>query len=122
MNFPPNDKEGSPSWKKWFQNITYYFNWTTPTFSIPLTVTGTLDLSQLQTVPGNAILYFSTTMTGNVSITMPQPTSGATMRVTHASAGGHTINVGGLKTISNGQWAHFVSDGSVWYEIAFGSL
>lgn len=122
MNAPPNDPKISGFMQKWFNQIWMTMNWMTSNFIVPALATGTIDLSVLTTVPGNSRYYFSTAMTGNISITMPKPSRGAVLKVTHAASGGFTVNVGGLKTLSNGQWAEFGSDGTNWFETAFGSL
>jgi hypothetical protein len=129
MQFPPRrdvvvDQKQivKDSWLDWFTQTTQTVNFISPTWGGNQ---GDSDLNlstSLAPWPGFLVLQFSTALTANRTITLPVAPVNSLLVVTRSATGASTLNVGGIKSLAAGQWVVLVSNGTVWYELMFGSL
>lgn len=67
---------------------------------------------------------WSTNLFANRTVTLSSTNAvnGARFRIVRSGGGAFTLDVGGLKTLSTGQWCDVEHDGTNWFLSAFGSL
>ena len=78
----------------------------------------------LTTLTDSEQLVHSGTLTANRTITLSSTNAyqGAKFRVTRTGGGAFTLSVGGLKSLSTGQWADVAYDGAAWLLVGYGAL
>lgn len=73
-----------------------------------------------------SIQFFSTTLTGNKTVTLPTDAIavGETFRIVRTGLGNFTLDVGGVKTIpsATAAWVEVAYNGSAWVLIGYSTL
>lgn len=67
-------------------------------------------------------VIFSTSLTANRTITLAGGIRGAKMRITRSATGAFNLDVGGVKTLTAGQWCDIQHNGTTWVCTAAGTL
>lgn len=72
----------------------------------------------------NELVRFDTTLTANrdLGLSTVGAWDGAKFRVKRTGGGAFTLNVGGIKTLTQNQWVDVMFDGAAWHVTAFGNL
>lgn len=69
------------------------------------------------------VQIFNVTLTGNRSVTLPTANYiGREFKIIHSASDAYSIDVGGIKNLTQNAWIHIKYDGSAWRIVGYGSL